>query len=79
MNISNVNIMKEVFRVKPYTLKMGTKRLQQIYKIDQNDIIEARRYYTNRRNIQVNKIDLIKSNAKILILDIETAPLRAYV
>lgn len=71
--------MKEVFKIKPYTLRMGAKRLQQIYKIDENDIIEARKYYKNRRNIHINKIDLIQSNAKILILDIETAPLRAYV
>lgn len=60
---------EELVRVKPYILKMGKGIISKRYNIPQEFIIKARK-----------SSDLPTSmNNKILILDIETSPMKAYV
>lgn len=67
---------KEVLNLfidKPYTLRMGSKLIAQRYKVSLNIVKEARALYHQMKSTQVS------NSPKILIVDIETSPLRAYV
>ena len=70
----NVNEILEVFKVKPYLVRMGKGSLSRRLHASKEDIIEAKRLY---RNSGITK-SVIKA-PKILILDIETAPMKGYV
>lgn len=65
------------FKEKPYYLEMGKGKLSKKFKCSQEDIIEARRIVRENTNnstpINTNK------TPKILMFDVETAPLRAFV
>ena len=60
--------LSKIFRDKKYLLNMGSGKLSKMYKVDREVIIEAKSL--TRRSVKL---------PNILILDIETAPLRAYV
>lgn len=60
-----------MFKKKPYLVKMGAKKISKTCDVSIKDINEARRIYHREKNV-VKK-------ANILIFDIETAPLKAYV
>lgn len=70
----NVNEILEVFKVKPYLVRMGKGSLSRRLHASKEDIVEAKRLY---RNSGITK-SVIKA-PKILILDIETAPMKGYV
>lgn len=70
----NVNEILEVFKVKPYLVRMGKGSLSRRLHASKEDIVEAKRLY---RNLGIVK-SAIKA-PKILILDIETAPMKGYV
>lgn len=69
--------MKEIekvlnlFKSKPYLVIMGAKKISKRYEVSIESIMEARKI------IQQNKNNI--KTAKILIFDIETSPLKAYV
>lgn len=65
------NIIKE-FKNKPYMLRMGSGKLSKRLKCKPEDIKEARNIYRNGMNKE-HRIP------KILLLDIETSPMQAYV
>ncbi len=54
-----------------YLVKMGAGKISKSYKVSVDDILEARKilYKTKER----------KKEVKILIFDIETSPMKAYV
>ena len=62
-----------LFKVKPYSLRMGAKRIASWQGVETENVKRARIMYYN------NLKQPITQGPKILIVDIETAPLRAYV
>jgi len=70
------------FHEKPYTLRMGAKNLARWWNIDEDVIRQAkkeyRKLYCNFLSAPSGK-DVTHKPPKILLLDIETAPLKAYV
>lgn len=71
----NVNEILEVFKVKPYLVRMGKGSLSRRLHATKEDIVEAKKVYRNTNLVQ--SINQKKPN--ILILDIETAPMKGYV
>jgi len=59
----------ELLKQKPYMMEMGAGKLSKVYKISREDVYEAKVI------IKKNKIKL----PRILLLDIETTPLEAYI
>ena len=59
--------IEKLFKAKPYLYRMGAKTVSKRYNVSEDKI---RKY---KQSIKVSK------RSKILILDIETAPLQAYV
>ena len=83
MNQEIENVLK-IFKEKPYSVRMGTSALIRQFKLNENAIKEARKiYWLNEKKPKVIKqlsLGVPKPDLpKILILDIETAPLRAFV
>lgn len=73
MNESTKKLLN-LFSSKPYTIAMGAGNLAKWQKCSKNDVREAKRlYYDNTQT------DFLKNEVKILVLDIETTPLEAYV
>jgi DNA-directed RNA polymerase subunit RPC12/RpoP len=67
------------FREKPYMLEMGAGKLAKALKVSVEEIKEAK-YAIRRERMMSETVKLDKHKApKILLLDIETAPLRAFV
>ena len=66
---SNVEKVLKAFRSNPYRIKMGAKTQAKRLKVQVEDIIEARRIFRNPRT----------TKTRILILDIETSPMKAWV
>ncbi len=69
--MNGIERILKMFKKKPYLIIMGAKKISKIYDVSIEDINEARRIYHREKNV-VKK-------ANILIFDIETAPLKAYV
>ena len=63
----------QVMRTKPYMLDMGAGNLAKRFHTDRETIYKAKAI------IRGNTSVVLKKTPKILILDIETAPLRAFV
>jgi hypothetical protein len=66
------------FEDKHYLVKMGTGKLSRWFNVQRGDIYEAKRVYYERKKEKELNLSL-KNTPKILILDIETAPIRAFV
>ena len=64
------NQLVKLFEQKPYLLQMGKGSISRRYKISPEDVIEAKRLFRASQN---------KSKVKVLIFDIETSPMRAYI
>lgn len=62
-----------IMEKKPYLLDMGAGKLSKIFKVPKNMIYEARRVVRNKKNIQS------ANNPRILLFDIETAPMMAFI
>lgn len=69
--MNDIERILNLFNVKPYLVKMGAGKISKSYKVSVDDILEARKilYKTKER----------KKEVKILIFDIETSPMKAYV
>lgn len=61
-----------LFKEKPYTIKMGAKRIAKWQHCSIDNVIKARKIVRNKEHICTKEV-------KILLLDIETAPMKAYV
>ena len=61
------------FQVKPYALKMGAGKIAKANNCTKEDV------YTAKNIFRSNNINIERPKAKILLLDIETAPVKAYV
>lgn len=62
---------------KPYILGQGSGLLSQRYKISRESVLEVKRKYNS--NNSNKRIEQELKNTRILILDIETSPMKAYV
>lgn len=77
----NVNEIARKFQTKKYQLNMGAGKLAKMYKVSRDDVYEAKRI----AKADISKKELIKFSQnksflpKILIFDIETAPLKGYI
>lgn len=71
--MSNVDKVLKKFKENPTRIEWGAGKLAQWFKVDKEDVYKARKIY--RKGIK--KVN--KNLPKILIFDIETAPLKAYV
>ena len=69
--MNGIEKVLSLFRRKSYLVIMGAKKVSNIYNVSVEDVIEARKIY-HREKKKIKK-------ANILIFDIETAPLKAYV
>ena len=65
----SLNIVEQAYLDKPYTKKLNSERLAKLLGISVKDVVTFR----------ANRNKQFTHNPKILILDIETAPLKAYV
>lgn len=70
--MNDVEKALELFRVKPYTIRMGAKKLSEIFKLEEASIREA------RATLKLKKSKKFKV-PNILFLDIETVPMKAYI
>lgn len=64
----NIDQLANLMKMKPYLLKMGKGSLSKRYKVSAKDIVAAR-----------NIAKLGRLTPKVLIFDIETSPMKAYV
>ena len=69
--MNGIEKVLSLFRKKSYLVEMGAKKVSNRYDVSIEDVIEARKIY-HREKKKIKK-------ANILIFDIETAPLKAYV
>ena len=75
----------KLFNDKPFLVRMGAKIIAKRNHLNINDVLSARKEYWNRQGkkertkIVFSTNEVINKLPKILIIDIETAPLRAYV
>lgn len=68
----NIEDIINEFKDKPYMLRMGAGKLSKKFKCKPSEIREARNIYRNGMNKEIKL-------PKILLLDIETSPMQAYV
>lgn len=69
MNRDVEKILKE-FKNSPYKLRMGAKKLAKWHKVSEDAVREARR---------IIQQEVVPKEVKVLILDIETSPMKAWV
>jgi hypothetical protein len=74
--ISNKAIKK--FLAMPYALEMGAKKISRWWGIDEETIREARKFVRNKIREEKELFNLTKK-PNILVFDIETSPMEAYV
>lgn len=70
----NIQTILTLFMEKPYLIKMGANKLAQMFKVRPEEVREARNSLKRKSKKIVEQY-----KPKILIFDIETAPMRAYV
>lgn len=73
LNEDRIFFVLDKFLENPERMRMGSGKLSKRYKCNREDIIEARRLCREKLGKENTKLP------KILILDIETAPVKAYV
>ena len=74
-----INKLVELFLAKPYLIGMGAGNLSKRFKCDRRDIYEVRRIIKERQSEADEKEERALELPKILIFDIETSPLEAFV
>ena len=74
--MEEINKILERFKRQPYLVKMGAKKVARRCHFTEENVREARRIW-HKMNSYVEIEE--ESNPKILILDIETAPMKAFV
>lgn len=70
----NTEELVEIFKKKPYLIKMGKGALSKRLKVSKETVIAAKKIYYSLRGAKINE-----RKPNILILDIETAPMKGYV
>lgn len=73
--MTEISEIIKLFKEKPYLIRMGAGKIGKQYKLDPDRVREARNFL--KRGAQ--GLDKPKGPLKILIFDIETSPLKAYV
>ena len=73
----NVSELLTLFKSKPYTVKYSANKLSKRFKCTVEDAIKAKKILLSNSNISTNEEHHI--TPKILIFDIETSPMKAYV
>lgn len=66
----DIKKIEKAFKDKPYLNRMGAKAISERFNLDEKSIIEFRK---------VKKLIKKNNSVRILILDIETSPMMAYV
>jgi len=74
--MEEINKILEKFTNKPYLVRMGAKKIARRYHFNEDNVREARRLW-HKRNSYITLEE--QKDPKILILDIETAPMKAFV
>lgn len=69
----NTEELVEIFKRKPYLIKMGKGALSKRLKVPKEAIVAAKKLFYSNKEL------LTKKEPNILILDIETAPMKGYV
>ena len=78
--MEEINKILEKFTKKPYLVKMGAKKIAKRYHYTEENVREARRIWHNKYGFLIDTPTLAKKKEpKILILDIETAPMKAFI
>ena len=67
----NIKEFTELIKVKPYIMGMGKGLLSRRYNISPEDVLKAKNIYTSTRQSE--------RMPKILLFDIETSPMKAYI
>lgn len=70
-----IQLILDLIKAKPYVIKMGAGFISKWQKCSIENIKKAKKIYYDSINVKSN----IKKGPKILLLDIETSPMRAYV
>lgn len=70
----NTEELVEIFKKKPYLIKMGKGALSKRLKVSKETVIAAKKIYYSLRGAKINE-----RKPNILVLDIETAPMKGYV
>lgn len=73
--MTNITEIINLFKEKPYLIRMGAGKVGRMYNFDPQEVREAR--HLLKRGAY--KADKPAGQLKILIFDIETSPLKAYV
>lgn len=73
----NVSELLTLFKKKPYTVKYSANKLSKRFKCTVEDAVKAKKMLLLNSNISTNEEHHI--TPKILIFDIETSPMKAYV
>lgn len=68
-----MEVISQLFKDVPYLKKMGAKSIAERYNLNSKDIVKYRELLKKQKSLKKPK------QAKILIFDIETAPLKAFV
>ena len=68
-----MEVISQLFKDVPYLKKMGAKSIAERYNLNSEDIVKYRELLKKQKSLKKTK------QAKILIFDIETAPLKAFV
>lgn len=66
----NIKTIEKAFKKKPYLHRMGAKAISERFNLDESSILEFRK---------IKKLIKKNNSVRILILDIETSPMMAYV
>jgi hypothetical protein len=77
INMTEVEKMLKIFETKPYTLRMGSGKLSKEYKVSVNAVKTARNNYYRKQSGTI--VEASPKLPKILLLDIETAPVKAFI
>ena len=74
-----INELVEIFLEKPYHIRQGAGYLSNLFNCDKGDIYEVRRIIKEQQKEADEREQRELELPKILIVDIETSPLKAYV
>ena len=69
--------LEKKFSEKPYLYRMGSKKIAEYLKVSVEDVVTFRK--NNKKTITPDHNEYKSTGAKILIFDLETSPLKAYI
>jgi len=76
----NIIQIVDSFKQKPYLIRMGKSKISKILNCTEEDVVKARKIIKNKQtNRAINMVKARSPKAKILLFDLETSPITAYV